>query len=276
MASGALDDRVVAVTGAARGIGRAIAEELAHRGARVALGDVDAGAAEAAASELAGDAMGVQLDVTDAGSFAAFLDAAEERLGALDVLVNNAGVMIVGPFAEQDAATAERVLAVNLHGVVTGMRLALPRLRAGGQIVNVVSASAFVAPPALSTYAASKHAVKALTDSVRAEQAPRGITVTAVYPNVVSTPLAAGTRPARGGKWIEPAEVADAVADGVERPRGEIFIPRSLGAALRIQSALPPRAKALLWRALGLHTLYTTADLEARREYEGKVGTTQS
>jgi short-subunit dehydrogenase len=167
------------------------------------------------------------------------------------------------------------VLDVNLNGVVTGMRLAIPRLRAGGQIVNVVSASAFVAPPALSTYAASKHAVKAITDSVRAELGPQGITVTGVYPNVVSTPLAVGTRPPRGGKWIEPAQVAVAVADGIERPRAEVFIPRSLGAALRFQSALPPRAKALLWRALGLHTLYTTADLEARKEYEGKVGRTQ-
>lgn len=266
---------MVAVTGAARGIGRATAEELARRGARVAIGDVDAGAAEAAAAELAGEAIGLRLDVTDSDSFAAFLDAAEERLGPLDVLVNNAGVMIVGPFAGQDAAAAGRVLDVNLNGVVNGMRLAIPRLRAGGQIVNVVSASAFAAPPGLSTYAASKHAVKALTDSVRAELAPGGITVTGVYPNVVATPLAAGTRPTRGGKWIEPAQVAAAVADGVERPRGEIFIPRSLGAALRLQSALPPRAKALLWRVLGLHTLYTSADLEARREYEGRVGNTQ-
>jgi short-subunit dehydrogenase len=138
--------------------------------------------------------------------------------------------------------------------------------------VNVVSASAYVAPPALSTYAASKHAVHALTQSVRAELAPHGITVTGVYPNVVSTPLAAGTRPARGGKWIEPAQVGAAIADAVERPRNEVFIPRSLGAALRFQSALPPRAKAVVWRLLGLDTLYTTADLAARGEYESGVG----
>jgi NAD(P)-dependent dehydrogenase (short-subunit alcohol dehydrogenase family) len=275
MTTGALSGRVVAVTGAARGIGRATAEELARRGARVAIGDVDARAAEAAAAELADAGIGLRLDVTDRDSFASFIDATEERLGPLDVLVNNAGVMIVGPFAQQDAVAAERVLDVNLNGVVTGMRLAIPRLRAGGQIVNVISASAFVAPPALSTYAASKHAVKALTDSVRAELGPNGITVTGVYPNVVATPLAAGTKPPRGAKWIEPAQVAAAVADGIERPRGEIFIPRSLGAALRFQSALPPRARALLWRALGLHTLYTTADLSARTEYERKVGDKQ-
>jgi NAD(P)-dependent dehydrogenase (short-subunit alcohol dehydrogenase family) len=238
----------------------------------VAIGDVDRDAAEAAAREIGEHALGAALDVTDSGSFASFLDTAEEQLGPLDVLVNNAGVMVVAPFVDQDEAAAARVIDVNLNGVINGMRLAIPRLRSGGQIVNVVSASAYVAPAALSTYAASKHAVHALTQSVRAELEPRGITVTGVYPNVVSTPLAAGTRPARGGKWIEPAAVATAIADAVERPRAEVFVPRSLGTALRMQSALPPRGRALVWRLLGLTTLYTTTDTKARAEYESGVG----
>ena len=261
----ALNGRVVAVTGAARGIGRATAEALSRRGARVAIGDVDGAAAEAAAEEVGSGALGAALDVTDSASFASFLDSAEERLGPLDVLVNNAGVMIVGPFAEQDEAAAARVIDVNLNGVLAGMRLAIPRLRAGGQIVNVVSASAYVSPPALSTYAASKHAV-------RAELRPSGITVTGVYPNVVATALAAGTRPARGGKWIDPPIVGAAIADAIERPRGEVFVPRSLGTALRLQSALPPRAQSLVWRLLGLDTLYTSVDAKARGEYERSVG----
>ena len=268
----ALNGRVVAVTGAAHGIVRATAEALSRRGARVAIGDVDGAAAEAAAEEVGSGALGAALDVTDSASFASFLDSAEERLGPLDVLVNNAGVMIVGPFAEQDEAAAARVIDVNLNGVLAGMRLAIPRLRAGGQIVNVVSASAYVSPPALSTYAASKHAVRALTDAVRAELRPSGITVTGVYPNVVATALAAGTRPARGGKWIDPPIVGAAIADAIERPRGEVFVPRSLGTALRLQLALPPRAQSLVWRLLGLHTLYTSVDAKARGEYERSVG----
>src|SRR4051812_32478666 len=126
MTHDAVNGKVVAVTGAARGIGRAIADELARRGARVALGDVNGDATEAAAGEVGGDAIGLSLDVTDRDSFAAFLDATEQRLGPLDVLVNNAGVMIVGGFTGQDETAADRVLDVNLHGVVAGMRLAIP------------------------------------------------------------------------------------------------------------------------------------------------------
>ena len=137
--------------------------------------------------------------------------------------------------------------------------------------MNIVSGAAWVAPPALATYAASKHAVKGLSDAVREELRNDGITLTAVYPNIVRTELAAGTKPARGGRWITPDEVGRAVAGAVERPRDEVFVPRWLGGLVRFQSALPPRAKEALARAFGLDKLYTGVDPTTRAEYERRL-----
>ena len=264
--------RVVAVTGAARGIGRATAAALARRGARLAIGDLDEGAATRAAIDVGGDAIGCQLDVTDRDSFTRFLDTVEERLGPLDVLVNNAGIMVVGPLAAARPGAASKVIDVNVKGVMWGMQLAAPRLRKGGQIVNVVSSAAWVAPPALAAYAASKHAARGLTDAVRDELRRDGIAVTGVYPGVVQTDLAVGTRAARGSKMIAPEEVAEAIARAVERPRPEVFVPRELGALLRTYQALPPRGRALLARAFGLSDLYASVDPATRAEYEASLG----
>jgi NAD(P)-dependent dehydrogenase (short-subunit alcohol dehydrogenase family) len=263
--------RVVAITGAARGIGLATAQALSERGHRVAIGDLDEGEAVAAAGRLPGEAAGYALDVTDEESFAGFLDATAERLGPLDVLVNNAGIMFVGPLDGAGYRGASKVIDVNLKGVMTGMHLAIPRLRPGGHIVNVVSSSAWVAPPALSVYSASKHAARGLTDSVRAELRGAGIRVTAVYPGVVQTDLAVGTSASRGAKMIEPREVGEAIGDALEHPRDEVFVPRSLGPALRLYQALPPRGRRVVGRAIGLDALYTSIDPETRRAYEDRI-----
>src|SRR5438132_501705 len=146
--------------------------------------------------------------------------------------------------------------------MIQGTRLAIPRLRerGGGQIVNVISGAAWVAPPALATYAASKHAVKGFSDAVREELHGDRIELTAVYPNLVRTELAVGTKPARGGRWIEPDEVGEAVAAAIERPRAEVFIPRWIAGVLRSQAALPPRARDAIGRACGLAKLSPGGD----------------
>jgi NAD(P)-dependent dehydrogenase (short-subunit alcohol dehydrogenase family) len=247
-------DKVVAITGGARGIGRATADELQRRGATVVIGDLP------------------ELDVTDRDSFERFLDSAIREHGRLDVLVNNAGIMIVGALAGAKPGSASKVIDVNVKGVMYGMQLAAARLQRGGHIVNLVSSSAWIAPPALAVYAASKHAARGLTDAVRDELRGTGISVTGVYPGVVDTDLAVGTRPARGSKMISPAEVAEAIAGAIDRPRDEVFVPRSLGPVLRTYQALPTRGRQLFGRAIGIDDLYSSVDPASRAAYEQPLG----
>jgi short-subunit dehydrogenase len=113
--------------------------------------------------------------------------------------------------------------------------------------------------------------VKGLSDAVRDELRDDGIPVTAVYPMLVRTELAVGTKPARGGRWISPEKVGEAVAAAVERPRDEVFVPRWVSGVLRLQSALPPRGRAALARAFGVDKLYTAVDPATRAEYERRL-----
>jgi NAD(P)-dependent dehydrogenase (short-subunit alcohol dehydrogenase family) len=122
-----LAGKVVAITGGGRGIGRATAAALIAEGARVAIGDIESELAARTAAELGAGTLGLALDVTDSESFGAFLDTIERELGPLDVLVNNAGIMPLGPFAAETEATADRLVAVNLNGVLIGSKLALVR-----------------------------------------------------------------------------------------------------------------------------------------------------
>ena len=266
----AVSGRVVAITGAARGIGRATATALARRGARVAMGDLSAEDAQEAAGAVGGEAIGLEVDVADHDSFATFLETVEERLGAIDVLVNNAGIMIVGELEDAKPGAASKVIDVNVKGVVHGVQLAVTHMRARGRghVVNLLSASSWIAPPALATYAASKHAGRGLTDAVRGEVRDAGVHVTAVYPGVVETDLSAGTTPTRGSRMITPEEVAEAIADVVEKPRPEIFVPRSLGVVLRTYQGAPPRLRSLIERMLKLDETYGGVDPKSREEYE--------
>src|SRR3981189_2809752 len=120
-----LAGETAAITGAARGIGRATAEAFLSKGMKVAIGDVDFDAAQKTAAELGPSTVALPLDVPDRASFAAFLDHAQEQLGPVDVLVNNAGIMQVGRFIDEDDLTARRMVDINIHGVILGTKLAL-------------------------------------------------------------------------------------------------------------------------------------------------------
>ena len=266
--------RVVAITGGARGIGRAIATELARAGARVGIGDVDLSAAQEAAGAIGAGVEAFEVDVTDRASMERFLDGVEERLGPLDVMVNNAGILLVGPFLEEDDAATARQLAVNVMGVVHGMRAALPRMRRRGRghVVNIASSASWVAPPGEVTYAATKHAVLALTDGVREELADSGIELTGVYPGLVDTELARGTKPPRGSKWISPDDIAQSVVAAIRDPRPDVFNPREFAFTARLARVLPTRARRRLMKALDVSRVTDTTDPGERADYMKRIG----
>ncbi|NKY89834.1 SDR family oxidoreductase [Nocardia veterana] len=261
--------RVVAVTGGARGIGREIARVLAEAGARVAIGDRDEPAAVATASELPGTVRGFALDVTDTASFRTFLAAVESLWGPIDVLVNNAGVMWVGPFDEEPEAATARMLEVNLHGVIRGVRLAAPAMRARGRghIVTIASAAARLSPPGESTYAATKHGVLGYLTGVREELRGSGVSISVIMPGVVATELAAGTA-SGAAKLLEPAEVADVVLRTIERPRFEVTVPRYIGPLVRLAELLPQRLRDLTFRHLVPDQVGATRGSSVRAGYE--------
>jgi NAD(P)-dependent dehydrogenase (short-subunit alcohol dehydrogenase family) len=260
---------VIAISGGARGIGRAIAERAAARGKAVAVGDLDA----RLAGEVPG-AKGFELDVTDVESFRGFLDAAESELGPLDVLVNNAGIMFVGPFLEQDLEALRKQTEVNLHGVMIGTRLALERMgpRDRGHVINITSAGSYMPTPGEAMYSATKHAARAFTEAVRDELKGTGIEITAVMPGLVRTELAAGTQAGRGTQWVEPEEVANAVIAAMERPRPDVFVPRSIGPLLRFHNFLPFRGRRAMTRLFEVDKVAMGTDPAERAAYLARIG----
>src|SRR3954451_13503551 len=205
-----LSNKVVAITGGARGIGHATAEALARQGARIAIGDLDGDLAAHVAAGLGGGAFGVGVDVTDNAAFTAFLDGVEHRLGPLDVLINNAGIMNAGPIDAEDEALTARAVAVNLEAVIHGTREAVRRMkpRRSGHIVNVSSAVSKVAGSHCATYVATKFGVAGFSEAVAIELRETGVEISVVRPSLVHTDLASGFGGLRGMPFIEPQDVA--------------------------------------------------------------------
>jgi hypothetical protein len=265
-------DLIVAVTGGGRGIGRATAEALAADGARVAIGDLDAPLAATVAADLPG-AFGASVDVTRRGSFAAFLGTVADRFGRIDVLVNNAGVLHVGSFLDEDDAITRRQVDVNLHGTIHGMKLVLPAMvaRGSGHVINVASTAARAGIAREAVYSATKHAVLGLSEAVRAELRGTGVHLSVVLPGLVRTELAAGTLDARGVPVLQPEDVAKAIADVIRRPRFEVYVPRSYGRAAALGALLPRRPREAMQRVLGSERVTASVTPEAREAYEERV-----
>jgi NAD(P)-dependent dehydrogenase (short-subunit alcohol dehydrogenase family) len=269
----ALTGKVVAITGGARGIGRSTAEALVRKGCRVALGDLDVAVARSAAEEIGGGTIALGLDVTDRDSFATFLDETERQLGPLDVLINNAGIMPITPFAEEADDSIRRQLDINLYGVIVGTQLAVERMRPrrSGHIVNVASSAGKAGVPGIATYSATKHAVVGLTEAVRAECRDEGIDLSYVMPITVNTQLIEGLKDQRGVKHVEPEDVAAEIVAALETGKVDVYVPRQLRASVAIGTLLPRRAREAMARFMGIDKVMTEVSPEARRAYEERI-----
>ncbi|BBF71863.1 SDR family oxidoreductase [Sphingobium sp. 3R8] len=215
------------VTGAASGIGLAVAKRLAAEGAQVVIGDRNVEGLEAAAHDIGNAATAVALDVADAASCRAMVDRAVALNGGLDVLCNIAGILDFGRLADVDEGRWDRVIAINLSGVYHMARAAMPHLvERRGTIVNMASAAGLVGVPFNAAYSASKHGVIGLTKALALEFSKEGVRVNAVCPTGVKTPMVAQASRAdidwsmvmRAAPWLDdgalcdPEDIADAVA----------------------------------------------------------------
>ena len=231
-----LSGQVALVTGAGRGIGRAVSLALAREGARVVLAARSAGqlaAVEAEIHRAGGEAIAVPTDVSSEASVLGLFERLRGELGRLDILVNNAGTGAFGAIADLEAADLDRVLAVNVRGTFLCSReaLKLMRPRRSGTIVNIASVVGFRGYPNQGAYSASKHAVMGLTKSLAVEAQADGIRVSAVLPGGVNTDMIGDARPDLDrSTLLQPEDIARTVLFLITLPEhaavDEIYIRR--------------------------------------------------
>jgi short-subunit dehydrogenase len=270
--------KTIAITGAARGIGHATAKALLARGARVVIGDRDVAVLESAVTGLSplGQVTGYPLDVTNKESFETFLDKARtDGAGHIDVLINNAGVMPVGPFLGQTDQAIRSAVEVNLYGVLTGCQLVLPDMvrRRTGHIINVASMAGMIAVPGQAVYAGTKFAVVGLSTALADEFAPQGVEVSVVMPTFTNTELIAGTKATGAQKPVQPEDIAAAVVKALDKPKTHVSVPAPLRFVGVATSMLGPRGRRWLSKKMGNDRVFLDFDRAARQGYEDRAQT---
>jgi len=238
-----LDDKVVAITGAGSGIGRALAVNLARRGALLAISDVDDdGLAETVELVKAAGAREVRsdhLDVADRAAFASYAADVAEHFGRVNVVINNAGVALAGDLADLEYPDMEWIVGINFWGVVYGTKEFLPHLIASGDghVVNISSLFGLVSMPGQSAYNATKYAVRGLTEALRQEMLIAGhpVGVTAVHPGGIKTAIARNARVSERESKTETAKLFDEkLARMTPEKAAEIIVNGILGKKARV------------------------------------------
>lgn len=272
--AGAVNGKVVVVTGGARGIGYATAKTLHQLGAKVAIGDVDEAAVKEAGTDL-DVGFYARLDVTDRQSFTTFLDDVERELGPIDVLINNAGICPAGRLVDEPDEITQRTIAINVFGVILGTKLAAERMvkRRRGHIINIASLAAMGAVPGIATYTATKHAVLGFTDSARLELRGTGVTLSAVLPTLTNTSMIDGVATMAGLKNAEPEDIAAGIVGLIKKPKPRLAVTRAAGLLIEVTRRLVPlRVGEAVTHALRADTMFTEAAYKhERRDYEDRA-----
>jgi NADP-dependent 3-hydroxy acid dehydrogenase YdfG len=273
-----LTGQVAAITGGARGIGKATAEAFVRQGMKVAIGDLDLEEAQRTADQLGAGTVAFRLDVTDRDSFAQFLDDAEQALGPVDVLVNNAGIMPVGLFEDEDDASTIRQVDINIHGVATGTKLAIQRMkpRHHGHVVNIASVAGLAPGKGVATYVGTKHFVVGMSESVRLELKGTGVDISTICPAPVQTELFSGIEAGKTLEPIPPTEVADAIVATLKTPRNVTVVPPKLGRIIKFTSLLPTFAQEAMVKLLGAEEgVLKHVDRDVRAKYEARAAASE-
>lgn len=249
-----LEGRVAIITGAAGGIGKALADEMAWRGCSLVLTDVDAPLLDATAAELraaGGNVVARALDVRDAEQVKALVDDTYRDLGRIDFLFNNAGINVCAEIADTSLDDWNRLIDVNLRGVIHGVHAVYPIMRAQGfgHIINTSSAAGLIPAAAEGAYAATKHAVVGLSSTLRVEAEAHGVRVSVVCPGLVDTPILKSTKyvkldpkaivSASPQKPIEPKKAAEMILRGVDRNDFYIILTATVHALWRVNRFAP-------------------------------------
>ncbi|GAC58124.1 putative oxidoreductase [Gordonia hirsuta DSM 44140 = NBRC 16056] len=266
---------VALVTGGARGIGFAVAKRLSAAGARVVIADLDGAAAEASAAKLGGGATGFGLDVGDLRAYENLVDTVEATVGPVDIVVNNAGIMPVGPLSEETIPVAEAAMRVNFWAHYYAYRILAPRMigRGRGHFINITSAAGGIHSPGLSTYVASKHAATGFGRSAREELVGTGVTLSVVMPSAVKTQLVDGIP----FKWweriglVSPALVARRAVGTLRRRPAVVGAPRGTVLGLRVYHVVPESLWLLGRRWTGADRTLEPIDRTARAAYDGRI-----
>ena len=267
-----LKGKVVAITGAARGIGLATAEALIAQGAQVSIGDVDLALAEKEALRIGAKAF--KVDVRNRESFSKFIDNTIQHYGSLYCLVNNAGIMPMGAFLDEDPALADAQIDINFRGVIIGMQLALPALikQGTGHIVNIASLAGRFALPGSAVYSGTKSAVIGLTEAVAGEFRDSNIQFTAILPSKVLTELTTGTDQAsKTIPSVTPQQVANAVVSALIKPRLFIAVPDYLQTVHGAYGLMPQWLQKGARKILGDDGILTKLDHSAHSGYASRI-----